>query len=200
VRGELSVSCAYPTFLCRGGAACADPDPDKPFKINRVPANANNCSCLASRTKRPAKLPVNSDWRVSRLVFCVVLPSPFAYMQRGIGANNNNICIGINITICAMVVPFVHEIRLTPNFAGGAILRRSNANEMNMHYVIPSNRVARLGAAICGRGNSLRNFNSICSIFSLEPKRGVVHLGLPFDCAARRWARCQTIVRVWYLA
>ena len=54
MRGELSVSCAYPTFLCRGGASCADPDPDKPFKINRVPANANICSCLASRMKKPS--------------------------------------------------------------------------------------------------------------------------------------------------
>ena len=56
-------------------------------------------------------------------------------------------------------------------------------------YVMPAKRVARLGAEICGRGNSLRNFNSTCSIVSLEPKRGVVHLGLLFDCAARRWAR-----------
>ena len=139
--------------------------------------------------KRPAKLPVNSDWRVSRLVFCVVLPSPFAYMQRGVGANNNNICVGINITICAMIVPFVHKVRLSPNLASCAVLRRSDANKMNVHYVIPSKRVARLGAAICGRGNSLRNFNSTCSIVSLEPKRGVVHLGLLFDCAARRCAR-----------
>jgi hypothetical protein len=56
-------------------------------------------------------------------------------------------------------------------------------------YVMPENLVARLGAAICGRGNSLRNFNSTCSIVSLEPKRGFVHLGWPFDCAARRCAR-----------
>jgi len=54
VRGELSVSCAYPTFLCRGGAVRADPDPIKLFKINRVPANAKICSCLASRTKKPS--------------------------------------------------------------------------------------------------------------------------------------------------
>ncbi len=54
MRGELSVSCAYPTFLCRGGAACARPDPIKPFKINRVPAKPNNCSGLASRTKKPS--------------------------------------------------------------------------------------------------------------------------------------------------
>ena len=66
MRGELSVSCAYPTFIYRGGRVAARPDPIKPFKINRVPANANNCSGLASRMKRPAKLPVNSDWRVSR--------------------------------------------------------------------------------------------------------------------------------------
>jgi hypothetical protein len=49
-----------------GGPSLYDPDPDKPFKINRVPVNSNNCSGLASRTKRPAKLPVNSDWRMSR--------------------------------------------------------------------------------------------------------------------------------------
>jgi hypothetical protein len=54
VRGELSVSCAYPTFLCGGGRVAARPDPIKPFKINRVPANANNCSCLASRMKKPS--------------------------------------------------------------------------------------------------------------------------------------------------
>ena len=54
MRGELSVSCAYPTFLCRGGASCADPDPIKPFKISRVPVNANNCSGLASRMKKPS--------------------------------------------------------------------------------------------------------------------------------------------------
>ena len=152
MRGELSVSCAYPMFLCRGDAVRADPDPDKPFKINRVPVNANNCSGLTSRIKRPAQWPVNSVWRVSRLVFCVILPCPFTYVQRGIGSNDNNICVGINITICAMIVPFVHKVRLAPNLASGTILRRSDANEMNMHYVIPSNRVARLGAAICGAG------------------------------------------------
>ncbi len=64
--GELSVSCAYPTFLCRGGAVRADPDPIKPFKINRVPEKPHICSGLASRMKRPAKLPVNSVWRMSR--------------------------------------------------------------------------------------------------------------------------------------
>ena len=82
----------------------------------------------------------------------MILPSPFAYAQRGIGANDNNICIGINITICAVVVPFVHKVWLAPNFASRVVLRRSNANKMNMHYVIPSNRVARLGASICGAG------------------------------------------------
>jgi len=54
VRGELSVSCACPMFLCRGGATCADPDPIKLFKINRVPAKPNICSCLASRMKKPS--------------------------------------------------------------------------------------------------------------------------------------------------
>ncbi len=73
-------------------------------------------------------------------------------MQRGIGSNDNNICIGINITIGAMIVPFVHKVRLAPNLASRAVLRRSNANEMNMHYVMPEKRVARLGAAICGAG------------------------------------------------
>ena len=49
-----------------GGPSLCDPDPDKPFKINRVPASVKNCSGLASRMKRPAQWPVNSDWRVSR--------------------------------------------------------------------------------------------------------------------------------------
>lgn len=66
MRGELSVSCAYPTFLCRGGASCADPDPIKPFKINRVPAKPYICSCLASRTKKPATSAGVSVWHVSR--------------------------------------------------------------------------------------------------------------------------------------
>ena len=70
-------------------------------------------------------------------------------MQRGIGSNNNNICIGINIAVSAMVVPFVHKVRLAPDLASCAVLRRSDANKMNVHYVIPSKRVARLGAAIC---------------------------------------------------
>jgi len=66
VRGELSVSCAYPTFLCRGGAACTRPDPIKPFKINRVPVKPNNCLGLASRMKKPATSAGVSDWRMSR--------------------------------------------------------------------------------------------------------------------------------------
>ena len=37
-----------------GGRSLCDPDPDKPFKINRVPAKANICSCLASRTVKPS--------------------------------------------------------------------------------------------------------------------------------------------------
>ena len=37
-----------------GGPSLCDPDPDKPFKINRVPANANNCSGLASRIEKPS--------------------------------------------------------------------------------------------------------------------------------------------------
>ena len=71
MRGELSVSCAYPTFLCRGGASCAKPDPIKPFKINRVPAKSHICSGLASRMKRPAQWPVNSVWRsVAQFMSC----------------------------------------------------------------------------------------------------------------------------------
>ena len=54
MRGELSVSCACPTFLCGGGAACTDPDPDKPFIINRVPVKPHICSGLASRMKKPS--------------------------------------------------------------------------------------------------------------------------------------------------
>ena len=54
MRGELSVSCAYPTFLYGGGRVATRPDPIKPFKINRVPVKPNNCSGLASRTKKPS--------------------------------------------------------------------------------------------------------------------------------------------------
>ena len=71
MRGELSVSCAYPTFLCRGAAACARPDPIKPFKINRVPVNANNCSSLASRIEKPsAKAGRFGLARVARFMSC----------------------------------------------------------------------------------------------------------------------------------
>ena len=66
MRGELSVSCAYPTFLFGGGRVSARPDPIKSFKINRVPVKANNCSGLASRIKSPAQWPGVSDLRVSR--------------------------------------------------------------------------------------------------------------------------------------
>jgi len=54
VRGELSVSCAYPTFIYRGGRVAARPDPIKPFKINRVPAKPHICSRLASRIEKPS--------------------------------------------------------------------------------------------------------------------------------------------------
>ena len=54
VGGELSVSCAYPTFLCRGGRVAPRPDPIKSFKINRVPVKANICSGLASRIEKPS--------------------------------------------------------------------------------------------------------------------------------------------------
>ena len=37
-----------------GGRSLCDPDPDKSFKINRVPVKANICSCLASRTEKPS--------------------------------------------------------------------------------------------------------------------------------------------------
>jgi len=37
-----------------GGRSLCDPDPIKSFKINRVPANTNNCSGLASRTEKPS--------------------------------------------------------------------------------------------------------------------------------------------------
>jgi len=99
--------------------------------------------------KKPATSAGVFVWRVSRLVFCVILPCPFAYTQCGIGANNNNICIGINIAVGAMVMPFVHKVRLAPNLASGVVLRRSDANKMNVHYVMPSKRVARIGASIC---------------------------------------------------
>ena len=66
MRGELSVSCAYPTFLCGGGRVAPRPDPIKPFKINRVPAKPHICSCLASRIEKPATSAGVSDWRMSR--------------------------------------------------------------------------------------------------------------------------------------
>ena len=37
-----------------GGPSLYDPDPDKPFKINRVPASVKICSGLALRTKKPS--------------------------------------------------------------------------------------------------------------------------------------------------
>jgi len=49
-----------------GGRSLCDPDPDKSFKINRVPVKANNCSGLVSRIKKPATCAGNSVWRVSR--------------------------------------------------------------------------------------------------------------------------------------
>jgi len=54
VRGELSAGLGPTVFIYRGGRVAARPDPIKPFKINRVPANANNCSGLALRTKKPS--------------------------------------------------------------------------------------------------------------------------------------------------
>ena len=66
MRGELSVSCACPTFIYRGGRVATRPDPIKSFKINRVPANANNCSGLVSRMKKPATCAGDLVWRVSR--------------------------------------------------------------------------------------------------------------------------------------
>ena len=54
MRGELSVSCAYPTFIYRGGTGRGQTRPDKPFKINRVPAKPHICSRLASRIEKPS--------------------------------------------------------------------------------------------------------------------------------------------------
>ena len=72
MRGELSVSCAFPTFLCRGGASCARPDPIKPFKINRVPAKPHICSGLALRMKKPsAKAGRFRLARVARFMSCL---------------------------------------------------------------------------------------------------------------------------------
>jgi len=57
---------------------------------------------------------------------------------------------------------------------------------------MPVKRVARLGAAICGA------FDMICIVLSCGNPRAIASallgvflrsLGLPFDCAARRWAR-----------
>jgi len=64
-------------------------------------------------------------------------------------------------------------------------------------YVMPAKRVARLGAAICGAGSG-----AVQLLFSR--KRLVIrnidalNLGLPFDCAARRWARFGLIFCIWF--
>ena len=59
-------------------------------------------------------------------------------------------------------------------------------------YVMPAKRVARLGAAICGR------FDMTCNVLSCSKPRAIASdllgvflrsLGFPFDCAARRCAR-----------
>jgi len=51
---NLVYSLAIYFFHTGGGRSLCDPDPIKSFKINRVPANANNCSGLASRTEKPS--------------------------------------------------------------------------------------------------------------------------------------------------
>ena len=48
-----------------GGPSLYDPDPDKPFKINRVPVKPHICSGLASRIEKPATCAGVSVWRVS---------------------------------------------------------------------------------------------------------------------------------------
>jgi len=55
---------------------------------------------------------------------------------------------------------------------------------------MPAKRVARQGAAICAA------LYMTCSVRSL----GVFlrSLGLPFDCAARRWARVGLVSCIWF--
>ena len=54
MRGELSAGLVTDCFYIQGWTGRGQTRPDKPFKINRVPANANNCSGLALRTKKPS--------------------------------------------------------------------------------------------------------------------------------------------------
>ena len=63
---NLVYSLAIYFFHTGGDRSLHDPDPIKPFKTNRVPANANNCLGLASRIKKPATSAGDLVWRVSR--------------------------------------------------------------------------------------------------------------------------------------
>ena len=65
-------------------------------------------------------------------------------------------------------------------------------------YVMPAKRVARLGASICGRVSVLCNCFSICLIVNSKERREAWHLGLPFDCAARRCARFSLVSCIWF--
>jgi len=53
---NLVYSLAIYFFHTGGGSVFTWPRPDKSFKINRVPVKANNCSGLASRTKKPGAM------------------------------------------------------------------------------------------------------------------------------------------------
>ena len=53
---NLVYSLAIYFFHTGGDRSLHDPDPIKSFKINRVPAKANNCSGLASRIEKPGAM------------------------------------------------------------------------------------------------------------------------------------------------
>ena len=66
---------------------------------------------------------------------------------------------------------------------------------------MPAKRVARLGAAICAA------LDMTCSVRSCSRPRAIASallgvflrsLGLPFDCAARRWARFGLVSCIWF--
>ena len=66
MRGELSAGLVTDCFYIQGWMGRGQTRPDKPFEINRVPVNANNCSGLASRMKKPATSAGVSVWRMLR--------------------------------------------------------------------------------------------------------------------------------------
>jgi hypothetical protein len=68
-------------------------------------------------------------------------------------------------------------------------------------YVMPSNRVARLGAAICGRFDMTCNVLSCLMFRAIASARLGVFLrsfGLPLESIARRWARFGLVFCIWF--